>query len=107
MICRNHDPASLRSPNMGEKPCLAPAGAEWLAQRQIKMLGIDTVFRLGKDVEDGRAIHEILQSQDVCLIEFLDNLQALRKREFFFIALPCKVKQIDSSWTRAIAIEEK
>jgi kynurenine formamidase len=70
------------------------------------MLGIDTNFKLGRDVEEGRLIHDILMSKGVTFIEFLDNLHLISKREFFFMALPYKVK-MDSSWTRAIAIEER
>ncbi|HOL55390.1 MAG TPA: hypothetical protein PK699_05775, partial [bacterium] len=74
--------------------------------KKIKMLGIDTNFKLGRDVEEGRLIHSILMSREVTLIEFLSNLDLISRREFFFLALPYKVK-LDSSWTRAIAIEEK
>ena len=105
VICRNHDPESLRSARPEDKPCFVPAGARWLAARQVKMVGIDGHFRLGKDIEDGRAFHDILQSQDVCLVELLDNLSALSQRQFFFMALPWKVRKLDSSWARAIAIE--
>jgi len=107
VICRNSDPASLRSENIDDKPCLSRVSAHWLAEHNIKMLGIDNHFRLGENIEDGRALHDILQSQDVCLVEFLDNLHELRQRIFFFMALPWKVKTMDSSWARAVAIEEK
>lgn len=101
VICRNSDRGAP------EKPCFTPAGARWLAPYNIKMLGIDNNFRLGKDVEDGRALHDILQSRDVCLVEFLDHLEELTQRVFFFMALPWRVKQMDSSWARAIAIETR
>ena len=48
-----------------------------------------------------------LMSRDITLVEFLDNLAALRRREFFFMALPFKVAGIDSAPVRAIAIEER
>jgi len=107
VICRNRDPASLRSSRGEDKPCLTPPGARWLAQRHIKLLGIDNHFRLGKDIADGRALHDILQSQDVCLVEFLDHLEELTQRTFYFMALPYRVRQMDSSWARAIAIEAR
>lgn len=99
VICRNKQVGS-------GYPYLIPESAEWLAEKKIKMLGIDTNFKLGRDVEEGRLIHDILMSKGVTFIEFLDNLHLISKKVFFFIALPYKVK-MDSSWTRAIAIEEK
>ncbi|MGQ9630368.1 MAG: cyclase family protein [bacterium] len=105
VICRNLDSESKRSRET--MPHLTPEAAEWLRDHKIKMLGIDNNFRLGEDVPSGRKLHDILMSHNVTLIEWLDNLGELRRREFFFIALPFKVKQMDSSWVRAIAIEEK
>jgi kynurenine formamidase len=107
VICRNSDPDSLRSADRQRKPGFVPAGAEWLAQRNIKMLGIDQHFRLGLDVAGSRKLHHILQSQDVCLIEWLDHLDDLAQREFYFMALPWRVRTLESSWVRAIAIETR
>jgi kynurenine formamidase len=107
VICRNSDVDSLASGDPARYPALTPEAGHWLAERGIKMLGIDTHFRLGKDVAAGRALHDILMSRGVLFIEFLDNLAELRQREFFFMALPFKVRKMDSSWCRAIAIEER
>ena len=63
-------------------------------------------MRLSKDVPSGTKVHDILTSADVPIIEWLDNLDQLRKREFFLMALPFKVKVMDSSWARVIAIED-
>ncbi len=103
VICRNSDQVSKASGNL---PSLTPEAARWLRERKIKMLGIDSFFQLGKDIPAGRALHDILMSQDVTLIEWLDHLEELRRREFFFMALPYRVRVMDSSWARAIAIEE-
>lgn len=103
VICRNNNEASIESGNL---PHLTPEAAEWFRDTKIKMLGIDSYVRLSKDVPSGRKLHDILMSQDVTFIEFLDNLDALKKKEFFFMALPFKVKVMDSSWARAVAIEE-
>jgi len=104
LICRNLD-ANAKAE--GRRPMLTPEAARWLRQQKIKMLGIDTHFGLGEDIQSTRALHDILQSQDVCLVEWLDNLEALQRREFFFMALPYKVRHMDSSWARAVAIEER
>ena len=101
VICRNSDGVNLARGVFEEYPYICPDGARWLRERRIKMLGIDNFFGLGAE------LHDILQSQDVTLLEWMDNLAELTRREFFFMALPFKVKQADSSWCRAIAIEEK
>jgi len=104
VICRNNDQKSLK----GDRPYpyLTPEAAQWFRDHKIKMLGIDNNVGLSKDIETGRELHDILMSQDVVLIEWLDNLDQLKKREFFLMALPFKVKVMDSSWARVIAIEE-
>ena len=107
IICRNSDQASRRSGDPTRYPTLTPSAAEWLALRGIKMVGIDNSFRLGKDIADGRALHDILMSRGVTLIEWLDNLEAISRPAFFFMAVPYKVKTMDSSWCRAIAIVER
>ncbi len=100
VICRNSDPRP------GPHPCLTPEAAIWMRDREVKLLGIGTDFSLGATITAARALHDILMAQDACLAEFLDGLGQLRRREFFFMALPFKCAQIDSAPARAIAIEE-
>lgn len=45
--------------------------------------------------------------REVPLIEGADGLEQLTKKEFFFMALPLKFHELDSAWTRAVAIEER
>lgn len=104
IICRNNDQESLKGNR--PSPHLTPEAAWWFREHKIKMLGIDNNVGLSKDIETGRELHDILMSQDVVLVEWLDNLDQLKKREFFIMALPFKVKIMDSSWARVIAIEE-
>ena len=101
VLCRNSDREA------DQRPCFAPDGAVWLVEQGVRMLGIETGFGLGATITAGRALHDILLSRDICLVEFLDNLSVLRRREFFFMALPFKCEQIDSAPARAIAIEER
>lgn len=101
VICRNNDKEST------EKPYLTPESAQWLRDKKIKMLGIDNNVGLSKDVPTGRQLHDILMSADIPIIEWLDNLDQIKKKEFFLMALPFKVKVMDSSWARVIVIEDK
>jgi len=108
VVMRNSDPVSKTSHRKEDLPYLTPESAQWLADHRVKMLVIDNaLLRLGKDVPSGRALHDILLSRDIPIVEFPDNLQALRKRVFFFMALPFKVRNLDSAWARAIAIEDR
>jgi len=105
VIARNNDVAAGAGNAQGN-PCFTPAAATWLRDHEIKMLGIDNNVGLATDVETAREVHDILMSRDVVFVEWLDNLHELRRKEFFFMALPYKVRVMDSSWARAIAIEE-
>lgn len=87
-------------------PYITRETALWLRDRKIKMFGFD-ILNFGTSREDGRAIHDIFMSHDVCLIEWLDHMDELDKPEFYFMALPFKVRGIDSSFARAVAILER
>lgn len=104
VIPRNSDQESLKGKK--PKPYLTPESAKWLKDHNIKMLGIDNNVGLSKDIPTGRELHAILMGANIPIIEWLDNLDQLRKRQFFVIAFPFKVRTMDSSWTRVVAIED-
>jgi arylformamidase len=89
----------------GRQPHLTLDSARWLVDHGMKMLVLDA--EMGTDIEQGRAIHDIIMSRDIPIVERLANLKDIRHREFYFMALPFKVRGMDSGWTRAIAIEER
>ena len=89
----------------GRQPHLTVDSAAWLMERGMKMLVLDV--EMGTNIEEGRAIHDVIMSRDAPIVERLANLDRLRRREFYFMALPFKVRGLDSGWTRAIAIEER
>lgn len=106
ILCRNNDAASIAAGDPQALPHLTPSAAQWMGEHRIKMLGIDNYVRLGKDIADGRELHDILMSDDVCFVEWLDGLAKLKQKVFYFMCLPFRANTIDSSWARAIAIEE-
>ena len=71
-----------------------------------KLLVLDFI-RFGEDIDETRQFHDILMSQDVNFVEFVDNLDKITKERFYVMALPYKVKGLDSSFCRAIVIQEK
>ena len=105
IICRNNDKESLKGNR--PKPHLTPEAAQWFVNHKMKMLGIDNNVGLSKDIPSGRKLHDILMSKDIPIIEWLDNLDQIKKREFFLMSLPFKVRIMDSSWARVIAIEDR
>lgn len=105
VICRNESPATLTG-NPAHIPYLLPEAAEYLAGFRPKLLGIDTTVGLGHDIPQGRRIHEVLMGVGCSFIEFMANLSDLHRDVFYLMALPFKVRGMDSGWCRAIAIEE-
>lgn len=96
----------LWSPYKGDdRPKITPEAAKWMAEKKIKMLGVDNSIQVEWSNEL-MATHDNLLKNDIPIIERLANLDQLKKKRFFFIGLPLRVKNMDSSWIRAIALEE-
>ncbi|MEM2875491.1 MAG: cyclase family protein, partial [Candidatus Bathyarchaeia archaeon] len=94
------------SPYTGdERPKISPEAAEWLSNKRIKLLGVDNSIQVEWSYSM-MATHENMLKNDIPIVERLANLNQLKKRRFFFIGLPLKIRNLDSSWIRAIALEE-
>ena len=78
--------------------------AEWLADKDISLIGVETPAIHPKDYEP---VHKAFLSKDIVIVECLANLDSLTLDEVFFTALPLKLQGLDASPVRAIAIEEK
>jgi kynurenine formamidase len=104
VICRNSDAESIagRRP----PPRLTPEAADWFVEHGVKMVGLDARFGLGRDADGRRMFHEILIGAGGTIVEPLANLAALGRDVFYFMALPIKVRTVDSAWARAVAIED-
>lgn len=87
-------------------PCPSVRCAEWLADRGIVLLGMDTpsvgpVYRTPRDVID---VHTPLLKAGVVIVEELSNLAALGDLPFHFVALPLRLTNGDGSPVRAVAV---
>ena len=60
-----------------------------------------------ENVGIGHDSHIELFKRDIPIIERLSNLDSLTKERFLFFGLPLRVYGMDSSWIRAIALEQK
>ena len=89
----------------GEAPYISSEAARWLAERPIKMLGVQNIGV--EESYDSMATHSNMLNNDIPLIEGLANLDTIKKDRVFYIGLPLRIRGLDSSWIRAIALEEK
>jgi len=101
---RKNDIVLLWSPYSGDEcPYIAPESAEWLAKKPVKMVGVQNI---GVEAPGGSmATHNNLLGNEIPLIEGLVNLEKVQKERIFYIGLPLRVRGLDSSWIRAIALE--
>jgi len=103
---REGDIVLMWSPYEGdEMPYISSEAARWLAERRIKMLGVQNV-----GVEESyelMATHDSMLRNDIPIIENLTNLDKISRERVFYIGLPLKVFGLDSSWIRAIALEPR
>jgi len=85
---------------------LAEDVAHYFKSMNVKMMVLGQNCGMGPTVEQGRRFHEILMRQTT-FVEIVRNLEQIQREEFFFMALPILIQGVDSSWCRAIVIEER
>lgn len=94
-------------------PYLTEDGARWLAQKKPKAVGCDfpqdyVIRELGKREPeiDEFVVHHILLSRGILNIEYLTNLKSIKRKRVRFLAVPLKLKGVEGSPVRAVAIED-
>ena len=90
-------------------PYISRECAEFLGALPIKMLGIDSTIRLEETHTGpgGMATHDSLLRKDIPLIERLVNLDKVKGKRFLFFGFPLRIKGLDSSPIRAVALVKK
>ncbi|OEJ13898.1 cyclase [Brachyspira hampsonii] len=83
-------------------PYLSESFAYKLIDLKIKTIGIDTPSV--DSISNNNLIHNILFSNDICIIENLTNLEKVTHKKFFFSAAPLKIRNCEGSPVRAYAI---
>jgi arylformamidase len=84
---------------------LEPCGAQWIADHNIKCVGIDT-FSVEKYGSKEGLSHKILLSNSVGIIENLNsNLKNLSGKRVFLVCLPLLLEGVDGSPARTIAFD--
>jgi kynurenine formamidase len=93
-----------------EHPYLSAEAAEWLVNRGVKLLGMDSPTpddpRSGPNNPPDSPNHQILLGAGVILVEYLCNLRALTQSNIELIVLPLKLRGADGSPVRCVAIEQ-
>jgi arylformamidase len=89
------------SSRTGRSPAISLEAGKLLAKLPIKMLGI-------ANVSAPDDVHHVLLGKEespIPIIEQLAHLDQLERERVFFIGLPLRVAELDSSWIRALALE--
>ena len=82
---------------------LEKSGAEYLASKKIKAVGIDS---LGIErSQPNHETHKILLSRNILIFEGLE-LSKIKEGKYFFHGLPLKIRNGDASPVRAILIKD-
>lgn len=94
-----------------EKPWLSKEAVEWLASKEIKMIGFDRSVEVDpqhypRSLEKYYT-HQYMLSNNIPIIEVLANLDKIRKKRFFFMGIPAKMGGLDSFPIRAVALVPK
>lgn len=83
-------------------PYLSESFAYKFIDLKIKTIGIDTPSV--DSISNNNLIHNILFSNDICIVENLTNLEKVSHKKFFFSAAPLKIIGSEGSPVRAYAI---
>lgn len=82
-------------------PGIDPEAARWLIRRKVILLGLDLP---SVHPTEYKRVHEMLFRAGVAVTEGLINLSRLREPRVFFVGLPLKLRGLDGSPIRALAI---
>lgn len=93
----------FNTPKYKNRPYFEKEAITWLADKQIKLLGIDFsgIENKASDIQEN---HISLFKRNIPLIEDLNNLEAITRERFLFVCLPLFIEGLDSSPLRPIAL---
>lgn len=87
-------------------PGLAQDAAQYLAEREVGLVGVDSANLDHPGAGDFPA-HKTLLGKGIPIVENLTRLGAIRSRNFTFIALPLAIAGATGSPVRALAVVER
>lgn len=87
-------------------PTLSPLAARWLAEKNIKGIGFDTISVDPIDSKNNE-IHKIMLGKGIVIMENLRNLDKVGYKTFCLAALPISLTRQDGGPARIMAVLEK
>jgi len=82
--------------------------AIWCVTNKVKLLGVEPPSVADvENLAEVTKIHQILLGGDVVIIEGLKNLDEIKSKRVFLMAMPLKISNGDGAPARVIAFEEK
>lgn len=85
-------------------PYLEQGAAEQLVNLGAALVGIDS-YNIDSTDSNQRPVHSILLDHDIPIVEHLCHLDRLPDREFFFFAVPVKVRGMGTFPVRAFGVQ--
>lgn len=94
-----------------EQPYISDAAAQWLVDRGVRLLGMDTPqadsAKNGRGSGNDSPVHKILLGAGMVKLEYMTNLRQLGTSEFELVALPLKLRGADGAPVRCIGIVDE
>lgn len=93
-------------------PYLSEDAGSWLIKKKIRLLAMQNAMEYhpdqiaGKIPKDQGNDHELFKA-GVVRIDGIVNLEKITKKRVFLVSLPLNFNKLETSWTRAIALEER
>ena len=92
-----------------EYPFFTEEACEWLVDKGVRLLGIDTPSpddpRKGRGHHVDSPNHKILLQKGIFLLEYLTNLDQLKGSDIFIMALPLNILGADGAPARVVAYD--
>jgi len=85
-------------------PYITKESAEWLVNKKVKAVGMDTIAVDMYGSEDFAAHHTLFRA-NIYVIEELSNLDKLKGDRFFISIMPLNIPGVEASPVRAVALE--
>ncbi|CEM35373.1 unnamed protein product [Vitrella brassicaformis CCMP3155] len=87
----------------GRHPFLTEDAAQWLAEQQVALVGIDS-YNIDDTAGGHRPVHSRLLKDGILIIEHMTNLHALPPAPFRFFAVPPKIAGMGTFPVRVFAV---
>src|SRR5262249_12303515 len=84
-------------------PLLTKDAAEFLIQAGAALVGIDS-FNIDDTADLSRPVHSLLLAEEIPIVEHLRGLEQLPDEDFYFFAVPVKVKGMGTFPVRAFGL---